>query len=118
MKDDNFYVEQMLDATRKIRAYTDDVSLEEFLKNGEKQSAIILQLIIIGELAKKLSNTLKSQTNIPWKQIAGLRDRAVHDYYSLTMKDVWSTVQNDIPVLEKVLKNSLEEIPEEEREAA
>ena len=55
MKDDVFYIEQMLDATRKIRAYTDGVSLEEFLKNGEKQSAIILQLIIIGELAKKLS---------------------------------------------------------------
>ena len=103
MKDDVFYIEQMLDATRKIRAYTDGVSLEEFLKNGEKQSAIILQLIIIGELAKKLSNDLKSQTDMPWKQITGLRDRAVHDYYSLAIKDVWSTVQNDIPVLETAL---------------
>lgn len=104
MKDDTFYVEQMLDAIQKIRAYTNTVSLEEFLKNGEKQSAIILQLIIIGELAKKLSDTLKSQTNMPWKQIAGLRDRAVHDYYSLAMKDVWDTVQNDIPALENALE--------------
>lgn len=107
MKDDSFYVEQMLDATRKIQAYTDGVGLEEFLKNGEKQSAVILQLIIIGELAKKLSTDLKSQTNMPWKQIAGLRDRAVHDYYSLTLKDVWETVQNDIPALGKALKKSI-----------
>ncbi|MEK7515907.1 MAG: DUF86 domain-containing protein [Patescibacteria group bacterium] len=103
MKDDTLYVEQILDAIRKIRAYTDNVSLEGFLKNGEKQSAIILQLIIIGELAKKLSADLKSQTNTPWKQIAGLRDRAVHDYYSLALKDVWNTIQNDIPALENAL---------------
>lgn len=107
MKDDTFYIEQMLDAARKIRAYTDNISPEEFLKNGEKQSAIILQLIIIGELAKKLSVDFKSHVTMPWKQIAGLRDRAVHDYYSLAMKDVWNTVQNDIPVLEKALEKSI-----------
>ena len=55
----------------------------------------------------KDSDNIKSQTNMPWKQIAGLRDRAVHDYYSLAMKDVWNTVQNDISMLEKALEKSI-----------
>lgn len=104
MKDDSLYVEQMLDATRKIREFTSSVDLATFEKNQEKSSAVILQLAIIGELSKRLSEEFKSRVSLPWNEIAGFRNRAIHEYLSLDLDDVWKTVQNDIPVLEKALE--------------
>ena len=54
MKDDSLYVEQMLDATHKIREFTSGVDFATFEKNQEKSSAVILQLAVIGELSKRL----------------------------------------------------------------
>jgi uncharacterized protein with HEPN domain len=105
-RDDTLYVEQMLDAIRKINDFIAGVDFDEFAANNEKQSATILQFVILGELAKKLSDAFKSRTAMPWKQIAGLRDRAVHDYYSLDIEDLWQTIKNDLPSLELALKKN------------
>ncbi|MEK7134458.1 MAG: DUF86 domain-containing protein [Patescibacteria group bacterium] len=102
-KNDTVYRAQILDAIAKVESFVGTVHLDAFTENQEKQSAVILQLIIIGELSKHLSDSFKSQYNMPWKQIAGLRDRAVHDYFSLDVEQLWKTVQEDIPVLKKAL---------------
>jgi len=104
-KGDALYVEQMLDAIQKISDFTSGVDFDTFAANNEKQSATILQFVILGELAKKLSDDFKSHIAVPWKQIAGLRDRAVHDYYTLDIEDLWQTIQNDLSVLQSALKN-------------
>ena len=96
----------MLDAIQKIKDFTSGIDFDVFVTNTEKQSATILQFVILGELAKKLSDDFKSRTVMPWKQIAGLRDRAVHDYYSLDIKDLWETIQNDLPMLRSALENT------------
>lgn len=107
MKDDSLYVEQMLDATRKIREFTSGVDFTTFEKNQEKSSAVILQLAVIGELSKRLSEEFKSRVPLPWSEIAGFRNRAIHEYLSLDLDEVWGTVQNDIPVLETALEKSI-----------
>jgi len=104
MKDDRLYVEQMLDAASKIVEFTADVRPAAFAANREKQSAVILQLAIIGENAKRLSDGFKNRVPLPWKQIAGFRDRAIHDYLSLDLDEVWKTVESDIPALVAALK--------------
>lgn len=107
MKDDSLYVEQMLDATRKIGEFTTGVDFATFEKNQEKSSAVILQLAVIGELSKRLSDEFKNGVSLPWQEIAGFRNRAIHEYLSLDLDEVWKTVENDIPVLEKALEKSL-----------
>ncbi len=107
MKDDSLYVEQILDAARKIREFTSGVDFVAFEKNQEKSSAVILQLAVIGELSKRLSEEFKSSVSLPWNEIAGFRNRAIHEYLSLDLDDVWNTVQNDIPVLETALEKSV-----------
>lgn len=107
MKDDSLYVEQMLDATRKIRDFTKGVDFVAFEKNQEKSSAVILQLAVIGELSKRLSEEFKSRVSLPWNEIAGFRNRAIHEYLSLDIDEVWKTVENDIPVLEATLEKSI-----------
>jgi uncharacterized protein with HEPN domain len=73
------------------------------------QSAVIMQLAVIGELSKRLSDGFKNKVSLPWKQIAGFRDRAIHDYYQLDLEYVWLTVRDDLPLL----KNALERPPAE-----
>ncbi len=106
MKDDTLYIEQILDAIGKIESFVADVTFDGFTQNQEKQSAIILQLAMIGELSKRISEDFKKHTPLPWKEIAGFRDRAIHDYFSLDIEQVWKTIEEDIPMLKGTLQKS------------
>jgi uncharacterized protein with HEPN domain len=103
MKSDKLYIDQILDSIQKIESYTKNISNEDFLKNSLVQSGVIMQLILIGETSKKISEEMKSITNLPWKNIAGFRDRAVHDYFELDLEFIWLTLRDDLPQLKNVL---------------
>mgnify|MGYP001564581679 FL=1 len=63
------------------------------------------ELGVIGEAAKKLSEEFKRvYTNVPWKQIAGMRDKLIHDYFEIDVEAVWKTAQEDIPFLKQELQ--------------
>ena len=62
-----------------------------------------MQLIVIGELAKKLPKEVVSSIDLPWRLMAGFRDFAVHEYFNLELKQVWDTVVNDVPVVREKL---------------
>jgi uncharacterized protein with HEPN domain len=65
-----------------------------------RQDAIIRKLEIIGEAVKQLSNVTKDRrSEIPWKQIAGMRDRLTHDYFGVDLVLVWRVIERDLPVL-------------------
>ena len=71
------------------------------------QDGVIRQLQIIGEAAKRLSDeTRMKYPSVEWKDIAGMRDKLVHDYFGVDLAAVWDTVQKDIPVLKKALAAS------------
>ena len=64
------------------------------------QSAVIHQFEVIGEAVKNLSAELKSsEPSVPWRQIAGARDRLIHAYFSVDLDAVWSMVEQDLPAL-------------------
>ncbi len=106
MKDDSVYINQILDAVSKIEKFTDGMNQENFVKNQMAQSAVIMQLMLIGELVKKISTETKNNISLPWKDIAGFRDKAIHDYFGMDLNLVWNTVVSDIPILKKNLKAS------------
>jgi len=56
-----------------------------------------MQLALIGELAKRVSDATRQQIDLPWKDIAGFRDRAIHDYYNIDLEVVWATILEDLP---------------------
>lgn len=103
MKSDKLYIDQILDSLQKIEFYTKDISKEDFLLNSLVQSGVIMQLILIGEVSKKISEEMKLKTDLPWKKIAGFRDRAVHEYFELDLEFIWLTLQDDLPHLKYVL---------------
>ena len=77
-----------------------------FMTDRKTQSAVVRQLEIIGEAVKNLSTALTaSETTVPWRQIAGTRDRLVHAYFSVNLDAVWSMIEQDLPTLrENVLR--------------
>ena len=86
-------------------------SQDDFLKNEILKRPVCMTVINIGELVKGLSNESRLQyAKIPWKQIAGFRDIAAHKYAALNMKDVYTTVINDLPELKKDISDILSKI--------
>ena len=99
MNRDQAYLQHIVDAVDLIQGFTAGVTREQFDANREKQSAVILQLTLIGEMTKRLSEKSRTEIDLPWKDIAGFRDRAIHDYYTLDLTIVWSTAMHDIQVI-------------------
>jgi uncharacterized protein with HEPN domain len=93
MKKDSVYIQQILEAIEKIRRFTLSMNREQFYQDQKTQSAVIMQLMLIGELVKKISESAKASINLPWKEIAGFRDRAIHDYFKIDLQVVWGQLK-------------------------
>ena len=95
-KNNNIYLKLILDSTEKINSYVKDMNLNDFIGDSKTQSAVIMQLQVIGELSKKIPENVKVQIQLPWKQISGLRDIISHDYFSLDIELVWNILDSKI----------------------
>jgi uncharacterized protein with HEPN domain len=110
-RDDSVYLKHIRDAILKIEAYTKRVSVSSFEKDTLIQDAVIRQIEIIGEATKRLSEKIRNRDqDIPWDDIAGMRDKLIHDYFGVDIEKVWLTVQKDIPVFKKQINRILKSI--------
>ena len=99
-KDPIVFVRHILESIINIENFMKDVNKKSFLKNKEKQSAVIRQIEIIGEAVKNLPRSFKGEyPNTPWEDIAGMRDKLIHNYFGVNSETVWSTIKEDIPIL-------------------
>jgi uncharacterized protein with HEPN domain len=97
MKDDKVYLLHIMDSVKHILDYTVD-GKDSFINDHKTQDAVVRNLEIIGEAVKKLSEKLKSQhPDIPWKNIAGMRDKLIHEYFGVNLELVWDVVENELP---------------------
>lgn len=94
---DNESLIDISDSIHLIMRYTQGIDLDRFTQNEEKQDAVLRRLIIIGEATKRLSPEFRSQhPTIPWRNIAGLRDIAVHEYERVDLDRIWRIIQTDL----------------------
>ena len=102
------YINLMLRAAGQARAYIEGMSREDFLADAKTQDAVIMKLLVIGELAAQLidehAEFVASHPEIPWHQMKGMRNRMVHGYFELDLDIVWNTLQAAIPDLETSLR--------------
>ena len=108
MLKDNAYLEDILEAAKAIRRFTDGVSLDNFKSNEEKYEAVNRKFEIIGEAARRLSPEARNLfPEIPWKLVTAMRNILIHDYDDVDLNVVWDTAQRDLPSLISHLEKHL-----------
>jgi len=113
MKSDAVYLHHILEAISRIERYVQGKTFEEFLRDELLQDGVIRQLSIIGEAARRVSEDLQRvYPEVPWKDIIGMRNIIVHDYFGVDLGEVWRTVQNDLQPLKAQIVRALEALEE------
>ncbi len=115
MRNDRDYIEDVLDAIKKIERFIGVMSYEEFLQDDKTKFAVVRALEIIGEAVKRISNDIKRKhPEIPWKFMAGMRDKLIHAYFGVDWEVVWLTVRKDIPKIKLAFEELLAELEGDE----
>lgn len=99
MSRDEVYLRHILDAIRRIEGYVSP-GREAFFSNPMAQDAVLRQLEVVGEAVKKLTSSIRERRpDIPWREIAGMRDVLIHQYFSVDLEQVWEATQRDLEPL-------------------
>jgi uncharacterized protein with HEPN domain len=98
----NLYLGHILDSCRNIIEFTNGIDFQTFINKRLIQSAVIRELEIIGEATRSLPDEIRKHSkDIPWRKLTGMRDKLIHGYFTVDLKEVWNTVKNDISILKK-----------------
>ena len=109
-RDVKLYVKDILEAIKAIEKFVEGMDFENFKEDDKTSSAVIRKFEIIGEATKNIPQSIKEKyPHIPWKEMAGFRDRLIHFYFGIKYDIVWDTIKLRLPELrnniEKVLKD-------------
>ena len=109
-----FFLKDILQSISDIEAFVGQMSKDDFLKDRKTQSAVVRQIEIIGEAIKYLPVELKATyLHVPWKEIAGMRDVIIHEYFGVDTDLVWNAIKNDVPFLEREIKEMIQSTEDE-----
>jgi uncharacterized protein with HEPN domain len=105
------FLHDIIEAISAISSYIKNVDYLSFMKDGKTRDAVVRNLEIIGEAAKNIHNPFKKMyPALPWKEMAGVRDKLIHQYFGINYEVVWTIASQDLPALNKSLTVIFKEI--------
>jgi uncharacterized protein with HEPN domain len=105
------YLADILEAIQRIQEYTDGLKDEAYYADYKTQDAVVRNLEVIGEAAKNISEDFRTEhLQVPWRDLAGVRDKLIHQYFGINQEIVWQIIQKDLPALLLQIERLLGEI--------
>jgi len=113
MTEERDYLDDIINAAEKIGRFTDGMTYEEFAGDEKTVDAVLRNFEVIGEAAKNIpEETYREYSDIPWSEMAGMRDKLTHGYATIELRIIWRTVRDEIPTLLPQVKSVREELTE------
>jgi len=108
------YLEDIVEGAEKIERFTDGMTFEEFERDEKTVDAVLRNLEVIGEAAKNVPEDVRREySEVPWSEMAGMRDKLIHGYATIELEIVWTTVQEDVPELVPALQAVMDDLETE-----
>lgn len=105
------YIQDILEAMVNATKFIENLSYDEFVQDTKTVYAVLRAIEVIGEAIKNIPDEIrKKYPEIPWKDMAGMRDKVIHEYFGVKIERVWLTVKDDIPRIKPLIKKVLEEL--------
>ncbi len=110
------YISDILKYMERAESHIKSLGFEEFLKEEKTCDAVIRCIEVIGEATKNIPDEIRSKYHfIPWRDMAGMRDKIIHAYFTVDFETVWLVVKEEIPRLKPMIKRVSEDLENELR---
>jgi uncharacterized protein with HEPN domain len=114
-RDIRVYIEDIVGAIEKINEYAGHIDELAFYGNTQIQDSVIRRLEIIGEAVKHVPDDIRQKyPDVPWKEIAGIRDVLIHEYFGVKTVRIWNIIKNDLPVFFERIRQVDRDLKEKE----
>ncbi len=105
------YLQDILTSVREINEFTDGMNYDEFTEDKKTVNAVIRSLEVLGEAAKKIPHEIRlKHPDVPWRRMAGMRDKLIHEYFGVDLEKVWLVIKEELhsvaPLIQQILKET------------
>lgn len=110
-RDPRLYLTDILHGIESIEMFVERMEYSQFQHDDKTYSAVIRKFEVMGEAANQVPDELRGEfPQIPWKEMAGMRDRLIHFYFGFSPRIIWQTVKNDLPQTKLEIQTMLEKL--------
>ena len=110
-RDYSLYIKDILDCIERAEEFVGDMNFDEFLVDDKTSSAVVRKLEIIGEATKNIPKSITQKyEEIPWKEMARMRDKIIHFYFGVDYEIVWNVIKERLPQIKPTIRRILEDM--------